>query len=346
MIDLTAALAEIVDRPVEGRGAAGLAALVAGSVDPVAAWTPMSRDEPAFLAYSITKTFTAALVLLLRDDGRLALDDHLARWFPAIPGADRIALRQLLNHTAGIADYGGLPSYHEAVRALPSTPWSFERFAAETFDKGLRFEPGTGWAYSNPGYMVLKRIAEDVAGRPWATLIGERISGPLGLRRTFVPESLEALSSLAPALSRELTLDGSACDVRGRYHPGWVSHGVVASTPSDIARFFHALFGGRLVSSHSLREMQTLVPVAGAPPMPSPRWSAPGYGLGIVGIAESPFGALRGHNGGGPGYRTSAYHASELGEASVCAMCALEGDPGADPLVFAVFAALRGRDSA
>jgi len=341
VIDLAAALTEIADRPVEGRGATGLAALVAGAADPVAAWTPRSHEEPAFLAYSITKTFTAALCLLLRDEGRLALDDHLARWFPAIPGADRIALRRLLNHTAGIADYGGLPSYHDAVRASPSTPWSFEQFAAETFDKGLRFEPGTGWAYSNPGYMLLKRIAEEVAGAPYATLIAERIAGRLGLGRTFVPDSLDALSSLAPAPSRELTLDRSPRDVRGRYHPGWVSHGVVASTPSDIARFFHALFGGRLISSPSLREMQALVRVAGAPPMPSPRWGPPGYGLGLVGIAQSPFGPLWGHNGGGPGYRTSAYHAPELGAASVCAMCALDGDPGADPLVFAVFAALR-----
>ena len=156
-----------------------------------------------------------------------------------------------------------------------------------------------------------------------------------------MPDSLDALSSLAPAPSHELTTDGSACDVRGRYHPGRVSHGVVASAPSEIARFFHALFGGRLIPSQSLREMQTLVSVAGAPPMPSPRWSAPGYGLGIVGIRESPFGRLWGHNGGGPGYRTSAYHAPDLGEASVCAMCSLEGDPGADPLVFSVFATLR-----
>jgi len=341
MIDLAAALAEILDRPVEGRGPAGIAALVAAGADPVAAWTPTSRGEPAFLAYSITKTFTGALLLLLRDEGRLALDDRLARWLPGIPGADRIALRQLLNHTAGIADYGGLSAYHDAVRAFPSTPWTFERFAAETFDKGLRFEPGTGWAYSNLGHMLLKRIAEEVAGAPYATLIAERITRPLGLRRTFVPDSLDALSSLAPAPSHELTTDGSACDVRGRYHPGWVSHGVVASAPSEIARFFHALFGGRLIPSQSLREMQTLVSVAGAPPMPSPRWSAPGYGLGIVGIRESPFGRLWGHNGGGPGYRTSAYHAPDLGEASVCAMCSLEGDPGADPLVFSVFAALR-----
>jgi len=346
MVDLAASLAEIVNRPVEGRGAAGIAALVAGAVDPVAIWTPPSRDEPAYLAYSITKTFTAVLFLLLRDEGRLALEDRLARWFPGIPGADRISLGQLLNHTAGIPDYGGLPSYHDAVRAFPSTPWSFEQVAAETFDRGLSFEPGNGWAYSNPGYMLLKRVAEEVAGVSYATLIAERIAGPLGLRRTFVAESLEALSSLAPASSRELTLDGSSCDVRGRYHPGWVSHGVVASTPSDIARFFDAVFRGRLVPSHSITEMKTLVPVAGAPPMPSPRWSRPGYGLGIVGIDESPFGPLWGHNGGGPGYRTSAYHAPELGEASVCAMCSLEGDPGAESLVFAAFAALREQDSA
>jgi D-alanyl-D-alanine carboxypeptidase len=83
------------------------------------------------------------------------------------------------------------------------------------------------------------------------------------------------------------------------------------------------------------------VRIPGAPPMPSPRWSPPGYGLGIVGFVDSPFGPLWGHNGGGPGYRTSAYHAPELEAASVCAMCALEGDSGAEPLVFAVFAALR-----
>jgi D-alanyl-D-alanine carboxypeptidase len=346
MIDLGAALAAIVNRSTRGPGAAGIAALVAGAADPVAVWTPPSSDEPAFLAYSITKTFTAVLFLLLRDEGRLALDDRLVRWFPRIPGADRISLRQLLNHTAGIPDYGGLPAYHDAVRAFPSTPWSFEQVAAETFDKGLRFDPGTGWAYSNPGYMLLKRVAEEVAGTPYPTLIAERITGPLGLRGTFVPDSLEALSSLAPASSRALTLDGSPCDVRGRYHPGWVSHGVVASTPSDIVRFFDAVFRRRLIPARSLHEMRILVPVAGAPPMPSPRWSRPGYGLGLVGIQESPFGPLWGHDGGGPGYRTSAYHAPDLGEASVCAMCALEDESGANPLVFAVFAALRGRGSA
>src|SRR5215470_13214978 len=158
-----AALLEIAHRLVERRGAVGIAVVGAPGGAPEAVWLPPSTPaEPACLAYSITKTFTAALLLQLRDERRLTLDDRFARWFPRIPGSDRISLRQLLNHTAGIPDYGGLASYHEAVRAAPASPWSFERFAAETFDKGLWFEPGDGWAYSNPGYMLLKRIAEAV----------------------------------------------------------------------------------------------------------------------------------------------------------------------------------------
>jgi D-alanyl-D-alanine carboxypeptidase len=306
-------------------------------------WVPASaHDEPGYLTYSITKASTATLLLLLRDDKQLTLDDRLARWFPRIAGSDRISLRHLLNHTAGIPDYGGLRSYHDDVRAFPSTPWSFERFAAETFEKGLRFEPGSDWAYSNPGYMLLKRIAEEVAGTAYAALISGRIARPLGLRRTFVPESQGELCSLAPTHSRALALDGTPRDVRDQYHPGWVSHGVVASTPSEIARFFDALFCGRLVSSQSLREMTTLVPVPGTPTAPSRRWGKPSYGLGIMGDPESRWGPLWGHNGGGPGYRTSAFHAPDLGKVSVCAMCAVEVDSKAEELVFAVLDALRG----
>ena len=147
MTGLKSTLSEIVNRPMEGRGAAGIAAVMGATAEPEVVWVPASaHDEPGYLVYSITKTFTATLLLLLRDEGRLILDDRLVRWFPRITGSDRISLRQLLNHTAGVADYGGLRSYHDEVRASPSTPWSFDRFAAETFEKGLRFEPGTDWA--------------------------------------------------------------------------------------------------------------------------------------------------------------------------------------------------------
>jgi D-alanyl-D-alanine carboxypeptidase len=333
-------LAGILARPAEERGAAGLA-VAASTSEPEVVWTPSSlRAEPVFLAYSITKTFTAVLLLQLVDEGRLDLDDSLARWFPGIAHADRISVRRLLNHTAGIPDYGGLGAYHDGVRATPSAPWSFERFAAETFDKGLRFEPGTGCAYSNPGYMLLKRIAEEVGERRYAELIADRIVRPLDLRRTFVPEAVADLAGLAPALSRELSTDCAPREVREHYHPGWVSHGVVASTPSEVARVFAALFAARLVSPHALREMTALVPVPGQPPDPRHRWGTPSYGLGIMGDLQSRWGRLWGHNGGGPGYRTSAFHAPDLNGVSVCAMCAEEGSAPAEELLFAVLDAI------
>jgi D-alanyl-D-alanine carboxypeptidase len=261
----TRALIDIINRTIEGRAAACIAIVSGAGARPEAVWVPASAlDEPAYLAYSITKTFTAALMLQLRDEQRLTLDDRLARWFPRIDRSDRISLGQLLNHTAGIPDYGWLDAYNDAVRTAPSSPWSFERFAAETFEKGLRFDPGSSWAYSNPGYMLLKRIAEDVAGSSYGAMIRERIARPLGLLRTFVPESVSDLSTLAPAASRGLASDGATRDVRDHYHPGWVSHGVVASTPSDIARFWDAVFCGGLLSAQSLDEMTTLVPIGEA----------------------------------------------------------------------------------
>jgi D-alanyl-D-alanine carboxypeptidase len=342
MTDVGTALGEALERCVESGAVVGMA-VAQGSGDRIeTAWRPASlAQEPSFLAYSITKTFTAALVMLLHEEGRLSLESPVNRWFPRITAAERISIRQLLGHTAGIRDYGGLPAYHEAVRSSPSIPWSFDEFAAATFDHGLLFEPGTAWAYSNPGYMLLKRIAEEVTGGSFATLVTMRIARPLGLRDTFVAESIADLTALAPAQSRAISVDGRPVDVRRRYHPGWVSHGVVAASPSDIARFYQALFTGRLVLASSLREMTTGVPVPDAPP----QWHQPVYGLGLMGDLASPWGELWGHGGGGPGYTTSAVHAPDpAGRAvTVCAMVALEAPDVAEQLAFGVLDVMRGR---
>jgi D-alanyl-D-alanine carboxypeptidase len=322
-------------------GVVSVSALWPSLPEPIAVWTPEESDEPAFLAYSVTKTFTSALVLMLCEDGRLSLDDPLARWYSDVDRAQNISLRQLLNHTGGIPDYGGLPTYHESVRNNPSQPWSFERFAAETFDRGLLFEPGQGWAYSNPGYMLVKRVIEGVTGDSYRTLIAERIAGPLGLRRTFVPESIADLTTLAAGTSSLLASDGTCRDVRSHYHPGWVSHGVVASTASDLVRFLDGLFRGRLLSQDSLDQMLTLIPVTldgtksdNPPPL---RPAQPGYGLGVMGDPASPWGLIVGHNGGGPCYSASAFHALGLGGLSVCAMGAIERGFSAERIVAGVF---------
>ena len=320
MTDIQARLSEVLTIAASGRGAVSASLVPHARAEPVTAWIPESSGEPAFLAYSITKIFLAVLVLRLCEDKRMGLDDRLARWFPHVASADRISIRQLLNHTAGIPDYGGLSSYSDAVRADPSTPWSFERFAAETFDKGLWFEPGEGWAYSNPGYMLVKRITEEVGRESLRGLVADRIAKPLGLQRTFVAESLQDMASLAPGMSRLLSPDGEPRDVRQHYHPGWVSHGVVASTASDLVRFLDQLFSGRILSAESLRQMTALVVLPDEPP---PEAGGPGYGLGLMGEPVS-FGLILGHNGGGPCYGASAFHAPGLDGASACVMGAME----------------------
>jgi len=334
-----------------GRGVASVAVIERAGAEPQAYWVPESDQEPAFLAYSITKTFTAALILTLCEEGQLRLEDRLVRWFPHISHADRISLRELLNHTSGIPDYGCLRAYSEGVMSSPSIPWSFERFAAETFDKGLWFEPGQGWAYSNPGYMLLKRVAEEVTGLSYRDLIAERIVRPLGLRRTFVAESIHDLAALAPGTSRELSADGAPRDVRAHYHPGWVSHGVLASTASEIVRFLDGLFRGELLSRQSLAQMLELVllPTDESDESEAPseqdalsRIGKPSYGLGLMGDPASPWGLVVGHNGGGPCYRASAFHAFDLGGASVCAMGAIEDGFDAECVVFDVLDHLAG----
>jgi D-alanyl-D-alanine carboxypeptidase len=346
ILDAPIPFGDLLSAATRGRGIASVAVIPRTGAPIQVRWTPESEQEPAFLAYSITKIFTATLILEFCQEGRLALDDRLANWFPHVSRADRITVRQLLNHTAGIPDYGALRSYHESLKTAPLIPWSFERFAAETFDKGLLFDPGQGWAYSNPGYMLLKRVLEEVTDASFSVLVAERIARPLGLRRTFAAETINDLAALAPGMSNTLSTDGSPRDVRTHYHPGWVSHGVIASTASDLVAFVDSLFRGALLSRHSLDQMIELVRVPMDPetlPDVRSRRGTPGYGLGLMGDPISPWGLLLGHNGGGPCYSASVFHAVDLDGATVCAMGAIEDDFSAEGLVFDVLDRLASR---
>jgi len=322
-----AQLAELLTKQPIGGSVASLSVIEHPRRAPITVWTPVSAPKPRFLIYSITKTFTATLVLELCDHGLLQLGDSISHWFPRVPDASRIAVEQLLNHTSGIPDYGPLPQYHADLRSAPTRPWSFDRFAAETIEKGLLFPPGERFSYSNPGYMLLKRIVELVGGKPYRSLLAEHITGPLGLSNTTLVESLDDMASLAPGVSRHLSPNGEPRDVRMFYHPGWVSHGVIASTTADVVRFLDGLFAGALLSSSSLDAMLNVAVLDESDPGDEPssplRPGKPGYGLGVMGDRASPWGFLVGHNGGGPCYNASAFHALDTGT-SVCAIAAIE----------------------
>jgi D-alanyl-D-alanine carboxypeptidase len=294
-------------------------------------------DKPLFLAYSCTKTIIATLLLMLCEEGRCNLDASVSRWFPELPMAPAITIRHLLGHTSGLPDYGGLADYHQEVRRSPSRPWTDSEFLERTLAQGMLFKPGEGWAYSNIGYLLLKIIAMQEFSQPLASAVAARICDPLGLERSFIPESAADLTVLQPAFSVLIAENGVSL-VPEVYHPGWVSHGVLASTPAELASYYHRLFTGKVLSSESLSAMTTLSPVPSAPP----QYRAPCYGLGIMADTASPYGAILGHNGVGPGYQASVFHARtpEGRPMTVSAMCSSESPGLSERLVFRVFTEL------
>ena len=138
---------------------------------------PARTDAPYQIA-SISKQFTAAALLLLEDDGKLSMDDTVAKYLPGISGGDRITIRQLLSHTAGLQDYWP-QDYSFAAMETPTTPQAIvDRWAKKPLD----FAPGTQWQYSNTGYVVAGMIAEKAAGEPLMAFLDRRIFKPLGIK--------------------------------------------------------------------------------------------------------------------------------------------------------------------
>lgn len=280
-----------------------------------------------FYIYSATKTLIASLVLLLAERGRVALDAPLPTYLAEIDLPRPVSVRQLLNHTGGIPDYGGLPEYHAAVKAHPAQPWTDADFFAATLPGGLMFPPGQGWGYSNIGYLFLRRLVERAFDAPLGALLREHIFTPLGLEGPFAAQSLDDARQLTPGYSRFFASGEGMEDVRAQYHPGWVSHGVVISTALDLAQALDGLLAGSLLSVGGRAAMLQAVDV----PVQHPFFRRPGYGLGLMIDQGWRYGVLAGHGGGGPGYAAGALHAPDaLGRRITCAALANsdQGDAG------------------
>ncbi len=320
-------LSDLLDRHLAGLPGA-LAVRGAVSAD---AERGCARRPGLFPIYSIAKTVIATCVVQLADEGALGLDDPLAHWHAEVPSADRCTLRQVLGHRAGLRDYGGLPSYHEALAASPGRAWTREEYADATWRQGLLFEPGRGFAYSNPGYRLLVEVLQQVTGRDLDEVVRVRVAERLGLA-TFAPLSTAAdFADLEPGISPRLDREGTPRDVRTTMDPGWVFHRTFAASAADAAELVQGLAAGELVSADGLRAMTELVSIG----HPSPPWTDPSYGLGLMGDPSSPFGPIWGHNGGGPGYTASAFHApaSPAGPVTVCALVANEQDGAAEAVL-------------
>jgi D-alanyl-D-alanine carboxypeptidase len=252
--------------------------------------TPI-RAMDRFRVGSITKTFVATVVLQLVEERKLALDDTVERRLPGlVPTGRRITLRQLLNHTSGLFDYGGDEKWLSAAFRDPVRDWSPREIVSIATAHKPYFPPGKGWAYSNTNYYVLGLIVEATTGRPLADELRRRILAPLRLRATSLPTG----PRIAGAHARGYFL-GPIEDVTvGSPSVVWAS-GALVSNADDLARFFRALLGGRLLRPDLLRAMKSTI--QGVPEF--------AYGLGLEKM-RGPCGQLWGHTGGSPGYSVDA----------------------------------------
>jgi CubicO group peptidase (beta-lactamase class C family) len=233
--------------------------------------------------WSFTKTVLAAAALVLVDAGRLNLDTPLAR--------RRYTLRQLLQHRAGVPDYGSLDAYHDAV-ARARSPWPVGKLLARVYSHAPGFEPGTSWMYSNVGYLFVRQLIEHATGEEIGEALSHLVLTPLGIVH-------------AGFARRPEELIGTRWGNAGTYHPGWVYHGLMVGSPAAAALLLDRLLRGDLLSSASLRAMRESFRLGA--PIPSRPWQAPGYGLGLMIETTAPP-SFMGHTGQGPSSTGAVYH--------------------------------------
>lgn len=277
--------------------------MLAASVRINGGLVPASTDLPAdsiFPIYSITKTLTAICVLRMVDAGAFGLDDTVKAQLCDLGIPDTITIRHLLRHSSGLRDYGPLPEYHDAVRTTPLQPWTRQQFLDSTIPRGLLFAPGSGFSYSNVGYMLLVDILERTSGETFAAIVATNIVSQLKLTHTAVAETAADLMRCVPGFGSEVTADATVVDVRGRYHPGWCAPRLVTSTTAEITAIFDGLIAGSFFRSETLAQMLATVPLSTAAD------EEHAAGLGIYADISRPWGGNYGHSGGGPGYNTSA----------------------------------------
>jgi D-alanyl-D-alanine carboxypeptidase len=326
----TASLQAVLDGLVGGpdRIAPGATAYVSG---PAGTWSgaagfadletlaPMPVDARMRLE-SVSKAWTAALILRLVAEGRVGLDDRVARWLPGLlPAGDRITVRQLLNHTSGLIDnndiqvdaVGYLARVEDPVlrarllrvgRALernPSLEFSPRRWIEFAAALPLLSEPGERYHYSNIGYEIAGLVAERAAGRPLGRLYREEIVEPLELRSA----AYDPQGPIAGRHARGYAMDVPPVD-RTDAHGGVGAEGGIVADAEDEARFLTALMRGELLPPRELRALRT--------PPPSSV-----YALGLVLAPSGCAGLAFTHSGGGAAYKTGVWVSADGAQVAV-----------------------------
>ncbi|OJX91637.1 MAG: hypothetical protein BGP01_02075 [Paludibacter sp. 47-17] len=239
-------------------------------------------DKTLFRIGSISKTFTATLVLKQVELGKLKLTDSLSKWFPMFGNSRKITIRHLLSHQSGIYNFTSDATYLQ---------WNVQPHSRkELLERMLRypnvFMPGEKTEYSNSNYVLLTWILEEVSGETYSNLLDKWIVKPAGLKQTFF--TTDPAMPLASSYNRTTSWIKST-DTHESIPLG---AGAIVSTPSELNRFLFALLSGKLLSPGSLTAMKTI--------------SADRFGLGLIKVPFYTYTGY-GHTGGIDGFQSQLF---------------------------------------
>lgn len=285
-------------------GSSGMADLATG--------IPVTPDT-AFALASVTKTFTAALIMALVEDGKLDLDRQVLSYMPGLLVDPKVTVRQLLDHTSGLGDYFFHPAMDPLLLAQPDRRWTESESLA--YIGKAYFKPGRGWHYSNTNYLVLGMLAEQVGQASLAGQFRARFLEPLGLDGTYFQPTEVARGPVARGYRfKTAAPDAPAIDLsaQGPMVPfasvvtAAGGAGAMAATSRDVARWARALYGGGVLQAASIEEMVDDVVRT--------RQYAPSvaYGLGVQ-VTDVAGHASLGHSGRILGFRSAVRYLPESG---------------------------------
>jgi D-alanyl-D-alanine carboxypeptidase len=273
---------------------------------------------------SITKTFTATVILQLVEEGKLGLNDPVSKYFPEVPNGSHITLREVLNMTSGLFDYTEDEGFWKTLFAHPDKVWDPWELLTIAFQHQAYFAPGQSLHYSSTNYILLGLLIEQITHLPVEKVFQQRIFRPLDMENTLLPPLSSAAIPTPHPLGYAFVTSNAAAPVDvTSWNPswGWTS-GSAISTLHDLKIWAKALATGTLLSAATQKERLSWVRWPGA------TWLGHflGYGLGIA-----DFGGMIGHNGGLPGFQSFMGYLPEK-QATIVVLTNLDPAPdGSEP---------------
>src|SRR5687767_14378311 len=257
-------------------------------------WNVPMPVDAVFEIGSITKQFTAAAILQLRDEGKLSLDDPITKWLPDFnTRGNTITLRRLLDHTSGMVGLTEMPEFGLLVN---NPRWPCDSAYALINRTPFQFRTGEAQVYNNSAFWLLGLIVEKASGMTYEDYVEKKIFEPLGMRRSMYCNSSEDIERRAHGY--QVQQSGAVRRAQMNVHTWPFAAGSLCSTAGDLVTWLKALHGGKVLSPKSYAEMTTGSKLNDGTPL--------GYGMGIAVGKDGRGLNFIGHGGGIAGFTSEA----------------------------------------